>query len=214
MFLVLTANRLLIRRIDLLSSVSLALIIVLILFPYSIHSLALQLSFGCVFGIAIFYRPISTKLKDVMDVPKPLEKLRNWIVAGIAMYLSTALITVPFFIRTFGFYPVVGIIANIVLLPLVIIAFKLSVIALVTYVGFPLLYLADWILQFVLFISNSLAQISWGQIPINIQGAWFWFYFVALAILSRFVFIKKKYKYILSGIGITIFMASILIQNL
>lgn len=214
MFLVLAGNRLLVRRADFLSSICLSFIAVLILFPYSIQALSFQLSFGCMFGIALFYKPISTRLQRWIIVPKSFEKFKNWIVAAVTMYFSTSLVTFPFFIRTFGFYPVVSVFANLLLLPIMVLAFQMAVIALVTYVGFPLLYVADIMIRFVLNISHSLANASWAQISVSLEGMWMWFYFFGLVLMSRFVFIKNKYRYPIAVFMISIFAGIILIQNL
>ncbi|MCL2755587.1 MAG: ComEC/Rec2 family competence protein [Firmicutes bacterium] len=213
MFLVLAGNRLLIRRPDFLSSICLAFVIILVLFPYSLFSLGFQLSFGCMFGIALFNRPITNGLKKFLNVPVPFEKFRNLVVSSISMYTTTAITTFPFIIATFGFYSAIGIFANLLLLPILILAFQLSAIALVTYVGFPLLYLVDVMLRFVLHASNALANMSWGQIYINTNSWIMWFYFLGLVIMSRFIFMRRRYRYISAAILFGIYGLALLVLN-
>ena len=216
MFLILLFNRLFLRRIETISSISLAAIIILILFPHSILSLSFQLSFACLIGIALFYRPISGWLEKKVFTPvQPwwVDKFRKGLVTGLTLYLVTAITTFPLLVGTFGYFPLIGLIANVLLLPIIILAFQMSVIALVTWVGFPLLWVVDRMIWLVLRVSDWLAAISWQRLEITQQGFWYLFYFLALILLTRFIFIKKKTsRYLAAGILLSIYAISLLVQ--
>jgi len=209
MFLILLFNRMFLRRVETINSISLAAIIILILFPHSILSLSFQLSFACLVGISLFYRPVYSFLEKKIFTAGP-----RWLITSVTLYLTTAITTFPLLVGAFGYYPLIGLVANVMLLPLLILAFQLSVIALVTWFGFPLLYLVDWIVWFVIRVSDWLASISWQRLAINQSGFWFLFYFLGIILLSRFIFIKNKaLRYSLAAACCFVYVASLLVTN-
>jgi len=220
MFLVMVFNRLFVRRVDLFSSICMAMVIVLVLFPFSIMSVSFQLTFGCMIGIALLYRPLYRFCNKVLCFGKNENAQKKWIqwfrkfISGtIALDLSTSVAVFPFIVLYFGAYPAFSILTNLFLLPLLVIAFKLSVIALVTFIGSPLLYWADIFTRGVIHATNWISSIN-AQVAFNINGYWFLFYFIGLFLLSRFIFIEKKtIRYSLAGISFAIYGFAILLFN-
>jgi len=145
---------------------------------------------------------------------KALRWFQEGINSGITLYIVTGITVYPLMALYFGSFPIVGLAANMVLLPLLIIAFKFSVIALVTYVGFPLLYVADWLTQAVINASNWLASLSFAQVSLNLSGYWYIFYFIGLFMISRFVFMRKMHKYAVAGVCFGIYAISVLLMNI
>ena len=221
MFLVILFNRMFVRRVDLMSSMCMAMVITLILFPYSIMSVSFQMTFACVIGIALVYRPIYNFCHKHLSFGKYkfkhngiMHKFYKGIHATIALDLSTTIGIFPLLVLYFGTYPLIGLLTNLLLLPLIVIAFKFSIIALITYVGFPLLFIADWLTRGVIYITSWLGSLNL-QINWHMTGFWFLAYFAALFVLSRFVFIKKKaYRYALSGFFFGIYAVSVLLLNI
>ena len=126
--------------------------------------------------------------------------------------ITTFLTTFPFILLVFGSYPVIGLIANITLLPLLVIAYKLALIAVVTWVGFPLLYIVDWILWVCMRLTDWMAQV--GRVQITATGNWHLFYLVGLIFTTRFIFLKKRYKYPIAAALIMTYFISLLVLNL
>ncbi|MCL2846706.1 MAG: ComEC family competence protein [Firmicutes bacterium] len=215
MFFVIMLTGLYARRVDLISRVCLAWIIVLVIFPYQINSLSFQLSFGCMFGIAFFYRPFTHYLQRLWPETqiKPIAKFRKFSIDSLSLYTVTAITTFPFLIITFGFYSVIGLVTNILLLPFLIIAFQLSAIALLTVVGFPLLYLADVLVRFVAITSDWLARAPFAVINVTAAGYWYLFYFVGLILCTRFIFMRRRYRVAAVAVCFSIYFLSLVIYN-
>lgn len=213
MFLVILANRIYLRNTDFLSSICLAAIITLILFPYSILSVSFQLSYACMIGIALFQHPVEKFMNKaiIKRAPNWLERIQRFINKGFTMQCCVMVASFPIILKYFGVFPVFGMIVNILLLPVLILAFQVAILALVTYVAFPLLYLAEYLIKFVLWGTQVLATAPFAQIPISNGGYWLLFYFAALFVMSRFVFMKRKYKYIAGAILLCIYSIGFLV---
>jgi len=205
MFMIFVINKYYLRKGDLFSSMCFAGIIILLIFPFGLTSVSFLLTFGCLLGIALFFQPISTWLK---------KRLPKKIAEPIALYISVYLITFPIIINTFGFFSIVGIITNLVLLPLMVIAFQISAIALLTVVGFPLLWVADLLVRFVVMTSEWLGSQPWSVLRIQGSGYLFVLWTMAMVLSSRFVFTSRRVKFITFSIFMLGYLLTIGIVNL
>ena len=96
------------RRYDMLSGMSFAAAIILVADPSALFEIGFQLSFGAVLVIALLMRPISEKLSFLPDD-----------IAMIAVSTCGTLGTLPLSVYYFGTIPVLGLFANVLILPIV-----------------------------------------------------------------------------------------------
>ncbi len=106
------------RRYDMLSGMSFSAIIILICKPSALLEIGFQLSFGAVLAIGLMMRPISEKLSFLPDD----------IAAAIAVSICGTLGTLPLSIYYFGTIPILGLFANILILPIVPFVFTSALI--------------------------------------------------------------------------------------
>lgn len=97
------------RRYDMLSGMSFAAIVILIADPSSLFEIGFQLSFGAVLVIALLMGPISEKLSFLPDD----------MAAMISVSICGTLGTLPLSVYYFGTIPVLGLFANVLILPIV-----------------------------------------------------------------------------------------------
>lgn len=215
MFTIFLANKLFSRRGDFLSSISLAGIVILILFPYAIQSLSFKMSFACVLGIALFRRPLTQFFDRKLPFRdrKRLRGFRKAVVEILALDIGTSITVFPILLVYFSQYSLVGIASNIFFLPFIILAFKLGVFALVTVVGFPLLFVADFLLHYTLIAIQWTANLGM-MVRLSAPNGWFLFYFLALIFLSRYVNWGRKYKYTAAALCFAAYVGTILLWNL
>jgi len=197
MFLVLLFNRIYLRRGDMLSSICAAGILTLVLFPYALWSWSFQLSYVCMLGIVFFYRPFENILKKTLikNAPGFIKSIQLFFIKGLTFYACITITILPLIIKYYGAFPVFGMVSNLFLLPILILSFQGVVLALVTWVGQVLLYPIRYLLDFVKVTANTMAKIPFASVPISNGGYWFLFYFLGLILCSRFVFLRKQYKY-------------------
>ena len=102
------------RNIDPLNTLSASGILILILMPSSIHSISFQLSFIAVFSILIILKVFESRLSRISN-----NWLKKWIIIPMFVTLSAQLGTFPLVVYYFGYIPLFGLIANLILIPLV-----------------------------------------------------------------------------------------------
>lgn len=102
------------RNIDPINTLSASGILILILMPNSIQSISFQLSFIAVFSILIVFKVFESSLKKI-----PNNWLKKWIIIPLIVTLSAQIGTLPLVAYYFGYIPLFGLIANLILIPLV-----------------------------------------------------------------------------------------------
>ena len=183
------------REYDALSSIGFAGIICMLVNPLSAFDAGFLMSFACVVGIAILFKPIKSALMS-MKMPK-------WLAESIGMSVATNVSLI--FIMAFFFENVnlISILANIILIPIFtfafIIVFVLSFVSLVlpfiTYVLYPLNYVFDFI--------NVVANVM-GGLPISnfttisIEYYTTLIYMVIILLISRSCVADRATKVIMS----------------
>ncbi|MDR0462478.1 MAG: ComEC/Rec2 family competence protein [Christensenellaceae bacterium] len=197
MFSILLCNTAFLRVTDLLSSICMAGILTLLIFPYAILSISFQLSYTCMLGIAILYRPIENLLKRtiIQKAPRSVMAVQTWVIKAVTMCLCADISLFPLIVKYFKAVPVFSLFGNLIILPLLILAFQVAVISLVTWVGFFLLYPIEYLLVAVRWMMSLTSRVPFARMHLSNGGAWFLSYFLAIILMSRFVFLPRKYKY-------------------
>ncbi len=161
------------KQRDDLTSISLSGIILLIIFPMYVFDLSFLLSYLGVFGIFLLNKPLTrglTRLKFGRLAP------------SVALTLSATLMTAPITINAFGYFSLIGLLANLVLVPLFgyvfMILFCVTILALIVPFSGYLLWLLQWGFWFVdkgawLFASVPYAAVSLSKIPDWAMVGWY-----------------------------------------
>ena len=101
------------RNIEPFNILSSAGILIILLMPRSIFGISFQLSFIAVFSILTMFN----LLKDRFD-KIPNKWFKKWLILPFFITLSAQLGTLPIVAYYFGYIPLIGIIANLILIPL------------------------------------------------------------------------------------------------
>jgi competence protein ComEC len=197
MFLVILALKIYTRKTDMLSCICASAVLTLLIFPTALWSWSFALSYGCMFGIAILFKPIKDLLQKISfkRAPNVLGKIQNKITDGISLYICVTVSTLPLVIKYFGYFPLYGVISNLLILPMLVLAFQICVAALLTGTGAILLPMTNHVVTFTRRCVNFVANLPHAQIFLSNGGVWFWLYFLGLIFCTRFIFVKNSYKY-------------------
>lgn len=187
MFTVFVIQRAFLKSNDLLSSMSLAAILILLLFPYAILSVSFQFTFACMLGIALFVLPFSNFFKKYVRC--------NWLSNALAMYLATFITVLPLMIKYFGFVSLVGIFTNVLFLPLLIVSFQICILAVLTWIAFPLLYFVNAVLDVMISLTHWVSRLPFSHVHVSGGGYAFLLYLLGLMFTTRFIFLRPRYKY-------------------
>ena len=181
------------RDTPLLAILSLACLIILLLNPLALFSASFQLSFLAVAGIVYFTPYLEIKLK----------RLPRWLKRPLAISLSAQLFILPLLAFYFNRLPLIGVIANLIVAPLITIVLALGFLSVA--LGMVSLALAQWVaysnwltigllLKITDFFSfskspalSSLACPSFGSFP-------FWILLVYYPVLISLPYLFRKFN--------------------
>lgn len=183
------------REYDALSSISLAGCILFLVNPLVMFDVSFLMSFSCVLGITLLFKPIKLALIKA--------KMPNWLANGLAMSLATSISLIfimAYFFRTLN---VISLFANIILIPIFTFGFTILFVVSIISLVFPFLkYLMIVVNPIFDFINLTTAVL--GGLPIsnfetvNIQYFALFVYFFLLLILSRICTAKREYRVIIT----------------
>lgn len=164
MCLVMLSGQLFTRRADGLNSMGIALIILLATNPYSLLDVGLQLSFAAAGGVLCLARPIEQRLLA--------HRVTKLFAGGLAVTLAASLPTLPLLGYYFGEVSVVSPLANLlavtvagVALTLGWIGTLLALIPLLSFIANGVLYLAGWLVRWLLAVAYAVGGLSFATVP-------------------------------------------------
>jgi len=127
----------------------------LIIRPADILDVGFQLSFSATGGILLFYRPILNSLPQMGG-----RRMVNMLWAPLAVSTAAQLATMPLIVTYFGWVSIVGVVANLVVVPLVGLAAALGLVSVFVFPVMPSVVMwlngANWV---VLKIAIGLVQV-------------------------------------------------------
>ncbi len=101
------------RNIDPFNILSAAGIFIALMMPRSIFGISFQLSFLAVFSILVMFNILKEYFEKV-----PNRWFKQWIILPFFITLSAQLGTIPLVAYYFGYIPLIGLLANLILVPL------------------------------------------------------------------------------------------------
>lgn len=192
------------REYDTISAISLAGIITLIINPFSIFDVGWLLSFGCVFGIIYFSKPIQNFFEKIK-----LKHLSSALAISISAQISILFVTA----LTFQQVQILSILTNILIIPLFTVAFSfvfvIAILSLILpYIAYAL-YVINPIFSVIVLLANIIASIPFAVLDTNmINYLSVIVYFALLTLTSRFCLIQKNVKITLISIFATILVVN------
>ena len=113
------------REYDPPTALSFAALVILLQCPLTIAGIGFQLSFASVAGIFLFYPGLSGWLKNWLPGKgKSLRgRLERWFTSSVSVTISATVMTVPLVAVHFGVVSLVGVVTNLLVLPVVSLIF-------------------------------------------------------------------------------------------
>ena len=196
------------KKSDILSSISLAGILLLISNPFNLYDIGFELSFASVFGIIFLAKPI-TKLLLKLKLPKLLAD-------AFAVTICTTLFTYPIVANTFGFIAPISLISNLIILPIFSVYFSVLFVVFLISLILPLGALfvpLSYFFMIITFTAKLFAKFPIIHIaPINIFATCI--YYITLFVFAKFVKLNLKVKAIISSCLLAVFVPLNIITQL
>ena len=195
------------REYDPPTALSFACLVMLGQCPLTIAGVGFQLSVSSVAGIFLFYPKLSGWIRGFLPGKgKSLRgRLERWLAASVAVTLSATVLTVPLTAVHFGVVSLVGVVTNLLVLPVVSLTFY-GVMA-VCAVGCvhsggaaALARLVSWPIRYVLGISEALAGLPLAAVYTVSPYVVVWLAFV-YGLLGWLLLSKKKRPGLTAGLA-------------
>lgn len=191
---------------DILSSLSLAGIIILLFSPLSLFSLSFQLSFLCVFSIIAFAPTIKRLFKKI--------KLPEFLAAGFAISMATNIVLLPLCANIFTRVSLLGVIVNIFVLPLFsivyVLLFVLTFLSIIVNLLGVILVVPNMFLHLIKVIADFSSSVSFGIFKLFNMGYLILFLTICFCLILHFLMIKFKFKsFVLLGVLISVVILGI-----
>ncbi len=187
------------READTPTSLGAALMLMLLVNPWAIANVSLQLSFAATAGIFLFYG----RLNKAMIGAKPIRELRSsrpklaavvrFFLRVLATTLSALVFTIPLSAYWFGTVSLIAPAANLIIVPLVSVLFVLgfavvAVGAVLPAAGMVLAWPAAWLTRAVLGTAHLAAKVPYAQIGTMsvFVTAWLLFAYAVLILTLAF----------------------------
>lgn len=182
-------------KYDLLTSLSFAVIVLLLISPFNLFDLGFQLSVLSVYGIATVYSSVDRLIKK-SKIPKIIQKPINMLAVSLSCSLAT------FFTLqlNYGYAPIFGILLNVIAIPLVSVVFVIGWIGMSPWIFHYVLFVVDWILEAVVVSAKWIANLSFATVAVPAIAVSVLVIVVWLFVLGGFVNLRKRGKIIANSV--------------
>lgn len=196
------------KEYDIYNSISIAGIVLFIFNPFILFDISFQMSFLCVFGIAVLYKPIRAGLIKM--------KFNDKVASACSMTLSCTLavmIVVAYYFNTFN---AISILSNLIIIPIFSIIFAIIFIVafaslLIPYLVY-ILYPINYIMNFISILANIFGGLRISNFATNsFNFIAIVLYFVLILLIGRLCTAKRQYKILITLPVVTLLVLSMVL---
>ncbi|MFC1601523.1 DNA internalization-related competence protein ComEC/Rec2 [Candidatus Sumerlaeota bacterium] len=167
---------------DSLSAYSLALFAVLLVSPRLLVQASFQLSYLAILGIIVFYPLIAERLRAIAHT-SAIERrwlrdfIEQYVLGVLAVTLAAQVLLIPLLANYFHRVPLLGMLANIVVIPLVFLAIVAGILLVAAAQLAPMLAplfgaAAGFLCELIMWLARGAAAVPLASLE---QPAWPWF---------------------------------------
>ena len=173
------------RQYSIVPALFFAALIMLIFNPKILFwDVGFQLSFSATLGI-VYFLPVFNQLTPKIPEDFGVKKL-------FFITLAAVISTLPIILLDFGYLSLSAPIVNVLIMPVLPLAMLCGFFAAVPFVGPGFAMVADWILLYILKITNFFAGLPFSSMPAQI-GPWV-FWLLVLAVLGFYFLLRLLVK--------------------
>lgn len=190
------------RESDSLTSLAFALMLLLAANPFSIGSVSLQLSFASMLGLVLISPGLYSRLaKRFLGKDVKLYWLRSAVFASVSSSLGAIAFTTPIVAVVFGNVSLVSVLANLLTLWAVSIAFTLGFAAAVLGMILPaagavVAWVAAWPARFFVFVISKLAGLPFAAVYTEDGLIVWWLVFSYVLFIAAYLAARRRGEHI------------------
>lgn len=178
-------------KYDLLTSLSVAVSVLLLAKPLYLFDAGFQLSALSVFGIATIYNAYSCWAKQ-----RKFGKVANYLLSSVALSFACSVSTLFLVAITFGQVPLFGVLVNVIAIPLASVTYVVGAFGQIPFVGVVLLKIADGLLLLLQRLANVVASLSFATVAVVAVGASVAIAMAVSFVVGGYVNLGKKAKFV------------------
>lgn len=190
------------------TALSFAVLVMLLLNPWTAANVGFQLSVFCMVGIFLFAEPIQNWLMDIKRLGKfkgTPKKLCNWFSASVSVSIGAAILTTPLCAYYFGMVSLVSVLTNLLTLWVVTYIFYGILLAcLLGLIWAPLGagvgFVVSWMIRYVLLVADWMASLPFSAVYTESIFVVIWLV-VSYILLAAYLLCKRKHPVILGCIS-------------
>jgi len=211
------------RECDSITSLSTALLVLLIVNPYSSASIGLHLSFSATLGIIIFTTRINSAIADSMRGKKYYRRripraIINFTSSNLSTTAGALIFTLPLTAIHFGYVSLIAPVTNLLTIGAVSIAFPLGLIA--ALLGFINQFIASvaalpvtYIARYIIFTARYFASVPYSVVYASNAHIMFWLAYVYLIFIALPLLKARARQYLYPGCLSLILLFSIILAS-
>lgn len=218
MYLIPAAAFLLRKEANTLNSLCAALGALLLINPYSIASLSLQLSFSATLGLILFADRMQRRLtRPLAACAKPVKKLAALVVGALSCSVCAMLFTAPIVLTSFGHVSVLSVLSNLLVLPVTAVCFIGGLLLCVlAAAAIPMAAVLAAVLRpllgYMLGVAGWVADLPFGQLH-GTDGFSVAMMFVCFAALLLWLIAGKRVKWRIAAPCFGLAMAALIVSG-
>lgn len=189
------------RENDPPTSMGLALMVALLLNPWALASLSLQLSYLAVAGIMLFTEKITAwqerhfSVRETGRITRLLGRLLRWAQKTVAVTLGASVLTVPLALIRFGSTSLIAPIANLLVLWMIsyvfFLTFPILLLGVIPPVGTALAWVLSWLIRLIVRLIGLLSSVPFAAM--YDENAYFLAWLLAAyAMFALFLLCKRR----------------------
>lgn len=153
-------------KADSLNSLFTALSLILVLNPFAVTSLSLQMSFLATLGIIVFSQPVLESITNLKQkFPKYLYYIISTIYTTFAISIISSLFIMPVSAVNFGYYSPIAPVSNVFCSPVAQFLMPVAVIAIilspVTFIAKPLFVLCNILVKYLVSVTSFIGHLPY-----------------------------------------------------
>lgn len=189
------------RENDPPTSMGLALMVALLLNPWALASLSLQLSYLAVAGIMLFTEKITAwqerhfSVRETGRITRLLGRLLRWAQKTVAVTLGASVLTMPLALIRFGSTSLIAPIANLLVLWMIsyvfFLTFPILLLGVIPPVGTALAWVLSWLIRLIVRLIGLLSSVPFAAM--YDENAYFLAWLLAAyAMFALFLLCKRR----------------------
>ena len=158
------------READSLNSLFAALGLLLLINPYAIASLSLQLSFAATLGLILLSGRMQRRLmRPFVKAPKPAKKLISVIASALSCTVCATIFTTPILLGAFGYVSMLSLVSNLLVVGVTAVCFIGGFLLCLSAAAFPvaapvIAKVLTPFLDYILWVANRVTDIPLGLV--------------------------------------------------